>query len=576
MIRLGQIQRAYAFGRYIPPRRMARRIALDLKRRWLQTSGGRALHCPTGWTVTPTPPEPIFPARLGKFRHDGPTLTLTFLNRSESFTHPIDWHRHRGDRARQLWSMNLHYMEFLEGCDDATFERLVMDWLIAARPYDLGYWRDAWNSYAVSLRVVVWMQQLVARPNIPATLRDRMNRSLVGQIAFLAHNLETDLGGNHLIKNIKALLWGSVYFAGPQADGWKQQGLALLSEALTEQVLADGVHFERSPSYHAQVFANLLECRAALGSDPLGGRLDTALASMAQAVADLTQGDGGPALFNDAGLTMCYSPQTCLTAHARQFGQCPAPRTRFAYHTAGFFGLCDTDSHFIADCGPIGADTLPAHAHGDVLSFEWSARGQRIIVDQGVFEYVAGERRSMSRSCVSHNTLALEGLDQADFFADFRVGRRPDVRVRHYQTTPTGFVLEGTHSGFADRIGKPVHVRRFDVAPRAFTIHDKIEGVTDRGARISFLLHPDVKFDAAKIHDEAGDHLRIHTFSHQLRLTCGPLAFHLQSTDAISVEDAVWWPDMGVEFKTKRLVIKTLIGNRTVTTRWSIDDQSLA
>jgi hypothetical protein len=38
------------------------------------------------------------------------------------------------------------------------------------------------------------------------------------QLVFLERNLETDICGNHLIKNIKALIWASAYFTGPFAE----------------------------------------------------------------------------------------------------------------------------------------------------------------------------------------------------------------------------------------------------------------------------------------------------------------------------------------------------------------------
>ena len=57
----------------------------------------------------------------------------------------------------------------------------------------------------------------------------------------------------------------------------------------------------------------------------------------------------------------------------------------------GYFGARLGDDYLVVDCGRIGPDDLPAHAHGDVLSFELSIAGHRIIVDQGVYEYVAGD-----------------------------------------------------------------------------------------------------------------------------------------------------------------------------------------
>ena len=122
-------------------------------------------------------------------------------------------------------------------------------------------------------------------------------------------------------------------------------------------------------------------------------------------------------------------PSAC-DVYERLFGRRPTARESFAFADAGYFGLRSATSYLVVDCGRIAPDDLPAHGHGDVLSFEWSVGTQRVFVDQGVFEYIPGARRQAARSAASHNTLCLEGADQADFFGAFRCGRRPNVEVR--------------------------------------------------------------------------------------------------------------------------------------------------
>ena len=52
-----------------------------------------------------------------------------------------------------------------------------------------------------------------------------------------------------------------------QAGGsWARQ---LLASELDEQVLADGMHYERSPAYHCQVLADLIDMRPWLEGDLL-------------------------------------------------------------------------------------------------------------------------------------------------------------------------------------------------------------------------------------------------------------------------------------------------------------------
>jgi uncharacterized heparinase superfamily protein len=549
--------RVLAFGRHIPVRKLVRRVELDVRRRLRDRLASKARFTAPSPLPRLDPPVALLPPRGGL--SVGPRGELAFHLLGRELILPgrsIDWTRPGVGAAHQLLRMNLHYMEYLESVDDALFEDIIEQWIDANPAHAPGSWRDGWNAYALSLRVVVWMQQLAARAaRLNGGLLAKARASLVEQMRFLERNLETDIGGNHLIKNIKALVWASAYFDGAEAGWWHRLALGLLSRELDAQILVDGPHYERSPSYHCQVFVDLLECRHALGGDPFGSHLDAALAHMAQAIADFSHPDGFIAQFNDAGLTMAYAPATCLDAYEAAGGRRPAPRQRFAYPDAGYFGLRAGDVYFMADCGRIAPDDLPAHGHGDALSFEWSVAGKRVIVDQGVFEYVAGEKRRLSRSASSHNTLCLEGADQADFFGAFRCGRRPKVETRRYEEHSDGFLLEGAHDGFTNLPGRPRHVRRFVVSSDRITIDDRLEGSMARRARIGFLLHPDVTVAVDGI---------------TARLTRGAAEIVVEATAQIRDEPAVWWPDMGREAATRRLTLTLPVGVSEATTTFRI------
>ncbi|MEN0001310.1 MAG: heparinase II/III family protein [Pseudomonadota bacterium] len=536
--------RALLFARHSPVRKMSRHFVPDLKQRWKQwlpVGLDREGYLPP----RSRPVEPLFAPRKGRIKrnaHKG-TLTLTLVGRTLElrgpFDQPLDWSTPGPGIANQLWRSHLHAMEYLETVDDILFARLCQDW-IAHNASPSGPARhDAWNSYALSIRVVVWMQQIDKRKDrLNRATVDQLGRSIAAQVRYLENNLETDIGGNHLFKNIKALLCAGVFFDGPEAQRWRRIGRCVLRQQLSTQLLDDGVHIERSPSYQCQVFADLLECRYVLQRDPLGGALDMALAEMAQAVSDLAHPDNQIAQFNDAGLTMAYSPEACLEAYQRLFGSAPSPRSVFAFEKAGYFGARLEDVYIIADCGRAAMDDLPTQAHSDALSFELSVAGNRMIVDQGVFEYGAGPRRDWSLGCDSHNTLWLEDAKQTDYFRSLRYGRQPAVRVRRWQPLGQGFVLEGSHDGFKALPGRPVHVRRFEVSPDEIIISDQLEGNSKIAAQISFLLHPDV---AVEPHDCGVCLLR------------GRARVNIVSSAPVHLEPAIWWPDLGVKIMTCRV-----------------------
>ncbi len=529
-----------------------RRIALSARRAWREQLGAQTASVDAA--TASKLPLPIFPPRSGMIECGPRGLVLTFLGRAVTMPPAaIDWQAPSRAPEHQLWRMHLHYMEYLEEVDDPLLAALIEDWIRANPPARAGAWKDSWNSYALSIRAVVWMQQLALRgERIAPSTRAQAVVSLAAQLANLESELETDIGGNHLIKNLKALLWGSAFFRGAAAQRWRRTGLQLLSAALEAQILSDGVHFERSPSYHAQVFADLLECRHVLGPDDAPPALEARLRAIAQATADLAHPDGLVAQFNDAGLHMAYPPRTCLDVFDRLLGKRPAPRASFVFPAAGYFGLRSGDTLFIADCGRIGPNALPAHAHGDALSFEWSVAGERLIVDPGVFEYIAGPRRMAARSAATHNTLCYDGLDQAEFFGAFRCGRRPNVTVLAFDADDSHLVLKGTHDGFG---AAARHVRHFEVEPGRMRIVDAFDAPPGRPARLGFLLHPEAEVT------RAGDGLLIARGCARVEMRCDV---------AMTVEGAVWWPDMGVERPTRRVTVAPDGARRRVVTIFTL------
>lgn len=530
-----RLERAFETFRHVPPRQLLRRLELTGRRRlatWLPDHIDRTPPDP----INDQPPLPIFPARRlleqeddhWHFKQPWGSLELTS---------PVDWGLAATDPEKFSWRANLSYMEFLEGIDDRAFAEFVEVWIEDNPPDASAY---SWRSYNLSIRLVVWMQQIAARwQRLEAGFLARVAISLAEQLRWLERYLETDIRGNHLIRNIKALLWASAFFTGDEAKRWGNLGRALLKEEIDTQILADGCHFERSPSYHCQVLGDLLEILGLLGAEPLRRRLETALVAMARACVLLTHPDGKVALFNDGGLDLAYAPAVLLDAFGQLGFDRPAREDGpFALPEAGFYGLIAGDAYLVVDCGPIGPDALIGHAHDDILSFEWSVGGRRLIVDQGTYQYRAGSRRVQSRAAAAHNTVAIDGMEPSDFFGEFRCGRRARPRVLEHRAQGDGFVLAGTHDGFRKCEGRPQHIRRIKAAPGRIIIEDRVESAGRYQAVAGLLLHPDCRITVA---------------GPKVRITSGPVEIMIESPTAPTVETAEWFPDLHVRLPTHRL-----------------------
>lgn len=550
----------FAFARRVGPVRIARRLLSMVERK---VAGVREAPVPSDLRLRSPEILPRLP-----FHHDargavrlGDGWRFTFIGRSFDLPPQIDWAGPAATRADQLWRMNLHYFEYLHGLDRADGLGLICQWITANPPTRPGALSDGWNSYALSIRIVQWIDWLAqhGRDLEPATLAT-ISQSLASQCLWLERHLELDLGGNHLMRNIAALAWAGASFDGQAATRWAAHCRRLLDRELDAQLLADGVHYERSPSYHCQVAGDLLTIAAAWSA---ADRTTIAahLARMLAAAGALSHADGQSAQLNDAGLTMAPSPST-LESAATQLGMdAPAPRQSAIFIHAGFAAWHHGRDSFVIKGGALGADDLPAHAHGDAGSFELSVCGARLIVDQGVFEYVAGDRRAQSRSTAGHNLTQVGDAEQAHFFGDFRMGWRARPQFSAESPAADRLMAVVAHDGFDPTGGCGMLRRSVDARPGGIAVVD----VLDRPARdvvvSRFLLHPD--WDVA-------------TQDNVARLTRKGMTVTLTASAPIIAAPAVWWPDMGVEQPTQRLFVNWPDGaiRQTFTFHWISDPQA--
>lgn len=550
----------FAFARRVGPVRIARRLASMVERKVAGVREPRLLADLRLRSPAALPRLPFHHGNQGAVRHpDG--WRFTFIGRSLDLPPHIDWAGPAATRADQLWRMNLHYFEYLSGLDPADGLELIRQWIAANPPTRPGALSDGWNSYALSIRIVQWIDWLaqLGRGLDPATMAT-ISQSLASQCLWLERHLELDLGGNHLMRNIAALAWAGAAFEGRCASRWAARCRQLLDRELDAQLLADGVHYERSPSYHCQVAGDLLAVAAAW---PAAERSAIAahLARMLAAAGALSHPDGQSAQFNDAGLTMAPGPATLGSAAANLGMDAPVLCQSAIFVEGGFAAWHQGSDSFVIKGGTLGADDLPAHAHGDAGSIELSVGSARLIVDQGVFEYVAGDRRTQSRSAATHNITQAGAAEQAHFFGDFRMGWRTRPQFSAKFDAAGRLTAKVAHDGFDPSEGCGMLRRTVDAGPGGITIVDAF----DRPARdvvvSRFLLHPD--WDVA-------------TQGNVARLTRKGMTVTLTASAPIIAVPAVWWPDMGVEQPTQRLLVNWPDGStrQTFTFNWISDPQA--
>ncbi|TWU06971.1 Heparin-sulfate lyase precursor [Symmachiella macrocystis] len=361
-----------------------------------------------------------------------------FLNLEAVLPDPIDWRLEKHPHLCHLWRFHLHYHEFLldlathspnmpSDCGMFRCWEIAKRWIGTNQLSDVRVVDDAWHPFCISRRLPVWITLFCTSPPPPED-RDLILRSMAAQALYLEQHLERDLGGNHLLENAKALALCGAFFEGEEAEQWLSKADVILRYELDCQILPHGEHFERSPMYHAQMLEAVLDVREAVKRvrPALAQRCSNAAEKMADFLSVIVHPDGDIPLLADSCLGETAACES-LIAHANESHQTSPLKQQHktgARKIGDYWTWRDEADYLLFDRGPVGANDLPAHAHGDLLNLEASLNGHRVIVDSGVFSYGDDAMRRYSRSTAAHNVLQIDDCDQCDMWSKFRMGYR--------------------------------------------------------------------------------------------------------------------------------------------------------
>jgi uncharacterized heparinase superfamily protein len=442
--------------------------------------------------------RPQVPARARARRSDGETFR--FLNLSRRLAGEGRWQP--GDVPR-LWGYQLHCFRWLWDVAPRLGLELVRDWIAANPPGSV----PGWEPYPLSIRIREWMEWLLAHPEVPASEQARITASLAHQNHALEGQIEFHLLGNHLLENAITLCWAGLGLEGPSAAAWLRRGLQILESQAAEQVLADGTHDERSPMYQSLLAEALLRLEGVAADSshtlaaPVRAVASKAGRALVESLGRLVHPDGEIALLNDSALGEAPQLASLLERFSPgvQGESSSLDRARAPWHLpgAGYLGWSDGSTYLILDAGPLGPDHQPGHGHADVLSFELSHHGRRLVTDTGVLTYDPGPARAWDRGTGAHNTVQVDGLDQAELWAAFRCGRRPRPIEAAVSDGNGAAVLVGAYHAAAPPFNLIRHRRALSVSgvhtgPPRLLFADRIESRGAHTAVIRLHLAPDV------------------------------------------------------------------------------------
>lgn len=452
-----------------------------------------------------------------------------------AFDGAIDWRARPGGNTDWTWDLNRHHFFITLGRaywytrDERyaiTFRDLLREWL-AANPPDMTspIWRSVFEA-GVRVSSWCWAHALF----LPSSALDpgthlELLRGILGLGRYLHRNLERHAWNNHLLLEARALsMLGLLYPELPDSVAWRRDGLEVLGTELERQILADGVHSERSSLYHAILSSDLLEHLVVLRLAGRGER-DQAycqalvrLLGMALFQAAITRSDGSRPMLGDAsrkdahvrydaplgarlllearGVPAAGSPDESLvwllgTEHCEagtvgpSTGDAARGRHSRAFPVGGYFVL-EADSgkeslHAVFDCGPFGDPVVPGHGHADALSLDLALGSAHLLVDPGMYSAHLGERwRNYFRGTSAHNTVVVDGRDQSVLDGLRRVFRPARSTLLDWASCSSFDVVGGLHLGYLRLRGPVTHRREiFFLKPRLMLVVDRLEG---RGA----------------------------------------------------------------------------------------------
>jgi uncharacterized heparinase superfamily protein len=344
------------------------------------------------------------------------------------------------------------------GITRANARALVDEWITLHSSHD----PIAWRPDVVARRVVSWLSQApLVLDDADAQFYRRFLRSLTRQVRHLRHTVWQARDGVPRLQAAIALAYAALCMARQQRH--IRAASKRLSEELSRQILPDGGHISRNPGALIELLVDLLPLRTAFTARNLvpPPALLNAIDRMMPMLRFFRHGDGNFALFNGMGPTPTDLIITILAYDdARGAPLANAPHS-------GYQRLESAGTLVLMDAGRPPPMAVSQEAHAGCLSFELSAKQNRIVVNCGL--PVAGREgwRQVARTTAAHSTVTLNDTSSCRFieYGPIRrmlfgtpmiAGPRAVAAAREEQED--GIVLRASHDGYAD-IFNVIHQR---------------------------------------------------------------------------------------------------------------------
>ncbi len=374
----------------------------------------------------------------------------------------------------------------------AYMPRLLSIWLGLERQLPV----RAFDPLNCAIRLINWLTLISRYPDEiesdKSTYR-KLKTSIMSQVRHLQNSIEFELGGNHVLFELYSL-W-LIHSLMPRAINPAEK---LFPKEIAGQFDKGGFHREHSMHYHVQsTLAGLLWLHGmrSLGK-PVDRRIEILLRDAGDHIISAVLPDDSVPQMGDK----CYSilnhsiledVRAVKELSIFLFGDRTIGANKAACRSLGssYYIYQNDFLKIIIDIGNIGQPENPGHGHSDLLSFVLYSGNSLILGDPGTSSYCRGPDDHACKRAINHNTLSLDGHDQAYLWSNFRWAYLPEG-VSHSVINRDGhFILTAQYFGFR-QIGGFVHRRVFKIRDNKIVILDKVWGKGSHDLYISFVLHP--------------------------------------------------------------------------------------
>ena len=450
------------------------------------------------WQTDPTHPECN---GLG-WRRGAPSRLVPYMAVDRFGDYKVIWELNRHQHfplLAQAWLFTGR-REFLD-----EIEQQLHGWL-AANP--LGAGMNWISALEVAFRALSWIWTWhLASESLSAHSRVLLLQGLEEHASFLEYNLSFYHSPNtHLIGEALALEAAGVLFPHfRRAQNWSARAGAILDTEFDRQVRADGGHFEQSTYYHMYtldmfLFHGLLvgrrdskflkrlrqmarylaavagpACRVPLIGDDDGGRLFHPYGNREQFCRATLSTCG--VLLEDpqwifAEEDLAEQAAWWLGAGVFETKRARSGASSTLFRDTGIAILAAEETHVVMDVGPFGSGRA-GHSHADTLSIVVSCGDEQLLIDPGTYTYILDrDERDRFRGTAAHNTIRIDGRDQAIAVNPFRWTALPGVAIVQWRSTEVQDLISAScrYAGFC-------HTRTVLFAkPAVLLIADWIEG----------------------------------------------------------------------------------------------------